>query len=91
MKNMLKSIDVIPNAKPENDQYNYAINLNNDAALRVKMGVQKNALDNSLLPSEIAEDHWAEINNHQYQLFLEDEEKKKNEKIKKRDMVRETL
>ena len=61
--------------------------MNNDAALRVKMGAKKNT-DNSLLPDEIADDHWAEINNYQYQLFLEDEDKKKNEKLKKRDMVR---
>jgi len=44
-----------------------------------------------LLPNEIAEDHWGEINNHQYQLFLEDEEKKKNDKLKRRDLIRETL
>jgi len=44
-----------------------------------------------LLPNEISEDHWGEINNHQYQLYLEDEEKLKNEKLKKRNLVRETL
>jgi hypothetical protein len=31
------------------------------------MGAQKKGgLDTSLLPNEISEDHWAEINNHQY-------------------------
>jgi hypothetical protein len=44
-----------------------------------------------LLPNEISEDHWGDINNHQYQLYLEDEEKLKNEKLKKRNLVRETL
>jgi len=44
-----------------------------------------------LLPNEISEDHWGEINNHQYQLYLEDEERLKNEKLKKRNLVRETL
>jgi hypothetical protein len=44
-----------------------------------------------LLPNEISNDHWGEINNHQYQLFLEDEERIKNEKLKKRNLVRETL
>jgi Fe-S cluster biosynthesis and repair protein YggX len=43
------------------------------------------------LPNEISEDHWAEINNHQYQLYLEDEERLKNEKLKKRNLIRETL
>lgn len=56
------------------------------------MGAQKKgAADNSLLPDEISDDHWGEINNHNYQLFMEDEEKKRNEKLKKRDLVRETL
>jgi hypothetical protein len=44
-----------------------------------------------LLPNEISEDHWGDINNHQYQLYLEDEEKLKNEKLKKRNLVRDTL
>ena len=92
--NMIRSIEVVSNNKaiPEKDKYNYSINLNNDAALRVKMGAQKKGgLDNSLLPNEISEDHWAEINNHQYQLYLEDEERLKNEKLKKRNLIRETL
>jgi Fe-S cluster biosynthesis and repair protein YggX len=56
------------------------------------MGAQKKGgLDTSLLPNEISEDHWAEINNHQYQLYLEDEERLKNEKLKKRNLIRETL
>ena len=91
MGNVLKSIDVVKSAQQEKDPYNYAINLSNDAALRVKMGAQKKGPDDSLLPNEIAEDHWGEINNHQYQLFLEDEEKKKNDKLKRRDLIRETL
>lgn len=90
--NMVRSIEVVSNAIPQKDQYSYSINLNNDAALRVKMGAQKKGgLDNSLLPNEISEDHWGEINNHQYQLYLEDEERLKNEKLKKRNLVRETL
>lgn len=52
---------------------------------------KKKGLDETLLPDEIGEDHWAEINNHQYQLFLEDEEKQRNEKLKKRELVRDTL
>jgi hypothetical protein len=38
--NMIRSIEVVSNNKaiPEKDKYNYSINLNNDAALRVKMG-----------------------------------------------------
>ena len=90
--NMVRSIEVVSNAIPQKDQYSYSINLNNDAAFRVKMGAQKKGgLDNSLLPNEISEDHWGEINNHQYQLYLEDEERLKNEKLKKRNLVRETL
>ena len=52
---------------------------------------KKKGLDETLLPEEIGEDHWGEINNHQYQLFLEDEEKQRNEKLKKRELVRDTL
>ena len=55
------------------------------------MGQSKKGGDTSLIPDELADDHWAEINNYQYQLFLEDEMKKKQEKLKKRDMVRDTL
>jgi len=36
--NMVRSIEVVSNAIPQKDQYSYSINLNNDAALRVKMG-----------------------------------------------------
>jgi hypothetical protein len=36
--NMVRSIEVVSKAIPQKDQYNYPINLNNDAALRVKMG-----------------------------------------------------
>jgi|TARA_B110000305_G_C19355720_1_gene596664 hypothetical protein len=43
------------------------------------------------VPDELSNDHWGEVNNHQYQLFLEDEERIKNEKLKKRNLVRETL
>ena len=43
------------------------------------------------MPNEISNDHWGEINNHQYQLYLEDEERLKNDKLKKRNLVRETL
>jgi hypothetical protein len=43
------------------------------------------------VPNEISNDHWGEINNHQYQLYLEDEERLKNDKLKKRNLVRETL
>lgn len=43
------------------------------------------------MPDELSNDHWGEVNNHQYQLFLEDEERIKNEKLKKRNLVRETL
>ena len=68
--NMVRSIEVVSNtnnAIPTKEKYNYSINLNNDAALRVKMKAQKKGgLDTSLLPNEISEDHWAEINNHQY-------------------------
>ncbi len=36
--NMVRSIEAVSNAIPQKDQYNYPINLTNDAALRVKMG-----------------------------------------------------
>ena len=55
------------------------------------MGTMKKGVADNLLPEELSDDHWGEINNHQYQLFLEDEEKKRNEKLKKRDLVRDTL
>ena len=91
----MRSIEVPAScSSKENIGRNIKISLTNDAALRVKMGAKKNGtgtIENSLLPDEISEDHWGELNNHQYQLFLEDEENKKNEKLKKRDMVRETL
>lgn len=44
---------------------------NGFADLRIKMGTKKSPFDN-LLPDEISEDHWAELNNHAYRLHCED-------------------
>ena len=63
---MLKSIDVVNNPKTEMDKYNYEINLKQDPQLRVKMGAYKKGQDPALIPEDISEDHWGEINNYQY-------------------------
>lgn len=63
----MRSIEVPHNRSKNNDRNSQRINLTNDAALRVKMGAKKNGygtIENNLLPDEISEDHWGELNNH---------------------------
>jgi len=43
------------------------------------------------MPSHLEEDQWAEIHNHDYQLWVEQNEKAKADFLAKRDMVRHTL
>lgn len=59
---MLRTLE----ANDEKDnKYDYEIQIKQDPALRLKLG-NKKGLDDTLLPSELGEDHWAEINRHQY-------------------------
>ena len=57
---MLRSLDV----NVIDDKYDYKINLEKDPTLRIKMGKGKQkGFDESLLPEELGDDHWGEINN----------------------------
>ena len=45
---------------------------NGFADLRIKMGTKKGDQYDNLLPDELSEDHWAELNNHAYRLHCEE-------------------
>ena len=50
---------------------------NNFADLRIKMGTKKEDPYDKLIPDELSEDHWAELNNHAYRLYCEEQERKR--------------
>lgn len=87
--NLMKSVEVENDKKECNKVELSFLNSNGFADLRIKMGTKKPF--DSLLPDEISEDHWAELNNHAYRLHCEDQEKKKQEILNKRSLVRDTL
>ena len=74
-------------------------NDSNYADLRVKIGVKQenqnqnaeSTQDGSLMPEIISDNHWGEIDRHAYILHLETQKKEKEDQIKKRNLVRETL
>jgi hypothetical protein len=65
--------------------------------LRIKIGQQKprdsNTIENEVseVISDLDDDQWGEIHNHDYQLWVEQEAKKKRDHQLKRDKVRDTL
>ena len=43
------------------------------------------------MPEILSDNHWGEIDRHAYILHLETQKKEKEDQIKKRNLVRETL
>ena len=55
----------------------------------LKTGAQVDDLDS--IPSDLEDDQWAEINKYDFELYQEEQRKKRQDFLIKRDMVRNTL
>lgn len=90
----------------KNPDANDSLSMNNFADIRLKLGKKKipdrfqkmvkastieGVNDVESIPSEIGTDQWNEINQHDFQLYEQQQREKKNEEIATKVMVKKTL
>ena len=53
--------------------------------------MKRGSADDVSIPSDLDDNQWAEIHQHDYEKYQEEQRKKKEDFIKKKAMVRQTL